>query len=171
MCFACYQLLSATGISETLGKWAEVHLGKDKFKMRMKVDIVLCLLLMDYEEALQECAPSKISTCKQPTTENVLVLCWYPGSVSQRFLLLCLLSITQSQADIDWEAHLGKDKLKMTKKVDIVSCLLSMDCEEALHAIFLSLDGSSLAACSLVCKSWLWHCCRVRPVEAKVEAA
>ena len=56
-------------------KRAEVHLGKDKFKMRMKVDIVLCLLLMDYEEALQECAPSKISTCKQPTTENVLVLC------------------------------------------------------------------------------------------------
>ena len=74
MCFACYQLLSATGISETLGKWAEVHLGKDKFKMRMKVDIVLCLLLMDYEEALQECAPSKISTCKQLTAGNVLML-------------------------------------------------------------------------------------------------
>ena len=64
----------------------------------------------------------------------------------------------------------------MRKKVDIVSCLLSMDCEEALHAIFLSLDGSSLAACSLVCKSWhkflrqrLWRCRRVRPVlEAKL---
>ena len=62
------------------------------------------------------------------------------------------------------------------RKVDIVSSLLSMDCEEALHAIFLSLDGSSLAACSLVCKSWrnfiqqrVWRCPRVRPVlEAKL---
>jgi len=61
-------------------------------------------------------------------------------------------------------------------KVDIVSCLLSMDCEEALHAIFLSLDGSSLDACSLVCQSWhkflqkrVWGCQRVRPVlEAKL---
>ena len=61
-------------------------------------------------------------------------------------------------------------------KVDIVSCLLSMDCEEALHAIFLPLDGSSLDACSLVCQSWhkflqkrVWGCQRVRPVlEAKL---
>ena len=72
--------------------------------------------------------------------------------------------------------HLENDKFKMRRKVDIVSCLLSMDCEEALHAIFLSLDGSSLAACSLVCTSWhkflrqrLWRCRRVRPVlEAKL---
>ena len=64
----------------------------------------------------------------------------------------------------------------MRKKVDIVSNLLSMDCEEALHAIFLSLDGSSLAACSLVCKSWhkfirkrVWRCSKVRPaLEAKL---
>ena len=62
------------------------------------------------------------------------------------------------------------------KKVDIVSSLLSMDCEEALHTIFLSLDGSSLDACSLVCTSWhkflqqrVWHCRRVRPLlEAKL---
>ena len=72
--------------------------------------------------------------------------------------------------------HLGKDKFKMMKKLDIVSCLLSMDCEEALCALFLSLDGSSLAACSLVCTSWhkflrqrLWRCRKVRPVlEAKL---
>ena len=64
----------------------------------------------------------------------------------------------------------------MSKKVDIVSCLLSMDCEEALHAIFLPLDGSSLDACSLVCKSWhrflqkrLWSSRRARPIlEAKL---
>ena len=64
----------------------------------------------------------------------------------------------------------------MSAKVDIVSCLLSMDCEEALRAIFLSLDGSSLDACSCVCKSWhnflqkrLWHSQRVRPfLEAKL---
>ena len=62
------------------------------------------------------------------------------------------------------------------KVVNIVSDLLSMDCEEALHAIFLSLDSSSLNACSLVCRSWhkflqkrLWRCQRVRPVlEAKL---
>ena len=62
------------------------------------------------------------------------------------------------------------------RKEDIVSSLLAMDCEEALHAIFLSLDGSSLSACSLVCKSWrnfiqqrVWRCPRVRPVlEAKL---
>ena len=62
------------------------------------------------------------------------------------------------------------------RKVDIVSSLLSMDCEEALHLIFLSLDGSSLSSCSLVCKSWrkflrqsLWRRRQVRPLlEAKL---
>ena len=75
--------------------------------------------------------------------------------------------------------HLGKNKFKMRKKLDIVSCLLSMDCEEALCAIFLSLDGSTLAACSLVCTSWhkflrqkLWRCRKVRQVPwGKAEAA
>ena len=64
----------------------------------------------------------------------------------------------------------------MRKKVDIVSSLLSMDCEEALRSIFLSLDGSSMAACSRVCKSWnkfirqrVWGCSKVRPaLEAKL---
>ena len=60
--------------------------------------------------------------------------------------------------------------------MDIVSGLLSMDCEEALQAIFLALDGSSLDASSLVCKSWhkflqqrVWRCRRLRPfLESKL---
>ena len=40
------------------------------------------------------------------------------------------------------------------RRVDILSHLLARDMEEALLKVFLALDGRSLAACSLVCKSW-----------------
>ena len=61
-------------------------------------------------------------------------------------------------------------------KVDIVSNLLAMDCEEALVAIFLSLDGASLDACSKVCKPWreflekrFWRSNKLRPaLQAKL---
>ena len=61
-------------------------------------------------------------------------------------------------------------------KVDIVSNLLAMDCEEALVAIFLSLDGASLDACSKVCKAWqdfleqrFWRSNKLRPaLQAKL---
>ena len=42
----------------------------------------------------------------------------------------------------------------MGRRVDIISQLLARDMEEALLKVFLALDGRSLAACSLVCKSW-----------------
>ena len=49
-------------------------------------------------------------------------------------------------------------------KVDIVSCLLAMGCEEHVKTIFLSLDGGSLSASYQVCKTWhiflqqrVWH--------------
>ena len=42
----------------------------------------------------------------------------------------------------------------MARKVDIVSCMLASNLEEAIINVFLQLDGRSLAACSLVCKSW-----------------
>ena len=42
----------------------------------------------------------------------------------------------------------------MARKVDIVSNLLTRDLEEALLKVFLALDGRSILACSLVCKSW-----------------
>ena len=42
----------------------------------------------------------------------------------------------------------------MVRKVDIVSNLLARDLEEALLKVFLALDGRSILACSLVCKTW-----------------
>ena len=42
----------------------------------------------------------------------------------------------------------------MARKVDIVSCMLARNLEEAIINVFLQLDGRSLAACSLVCKNW-----------------